>query len=179
VAGPLARADPLGEGRHPVERLVHLLNHVDAVDDQRALARHPQRHVQNRTVLGDVDVLAGEHRFAALGDAALTRQLTEQDHRLVRDPVLGEVEVEAGAVGDQPLAARRVGLEKVAQVALADLGMVALQRPPSRPGHQITHSKTTLRCSLSAYNREKEQRNGLGSCAGSELRLDRLQHLVP
>ena len=65
------RADPLGEGGHPVERLVHLLDDVDAVDDQRALARHPQRHVQDGAVLGDVDVLAGEHRFAALLDAAL------------------------------------------------------------------------------------------------------------
>ena len=54
------------EGAHPVERLVHLLDHVLPVDDQRAVLRHPQRHVQHRPVLGDVDVLAGEHRVAAL-----------------------------------------------------------------------------------------------------------------
>ena len=47
--------------------LVDLLDDVDAVDDQRAVARHPQRHVQDRAVLGDVDLLAGEHRVAALG----------------------------------------------------------------------------------------------------------------
>ena len=68
---PLAGAHPLGEGAHAVERLVDLLDDVDAVDDQRAVARHPQRHVQHRAVLGDVDVLACEHRFAALLDAAL------------------------------------------------------------------------------------------------------------
>ena len=45
------------------------------VDDQRALARHPQRHVEHGAVLGDVDVLAGEHRFATLLDAALAGQL--------------------------------------------------------------------------------------------------------
>ncbi len=46
------------KSRHPVERLVHLLDDVDAVDDERALARHPQRHVEHGAVLGDVDVLA-------------------------------------------------------------------------------------------------------------------------
>ena len=101
---------------HPVERLVHLLDDVDAVDDERAVARHPQRHVEDGAVLGDVDVLAGEHRFAALLDAALAGQLAEQHQRLVGDPVLREVEVEAGAVGDQALAALRVGGEEVAQV---------------------------------------------------------------
>ena len=116
--------------RHPVERLVDLLDDVDAVDDQRALARHPQRHVEDGAVLGDVDVLAAEHRFAALFDAALAGQLAEQHQRLVGDPVLREVEEEPGAVGDQPLAALFVGGEEVAQVVLADLGEVGLEAPP-------------------------------------------------
>ncbi len=137
VPGPLARAHPLAEVAHPVERLVHLLDHVDAVDDQRALARHPQRHVQHGAVLGDVDVLAGEHRFAALLDATLAGQLAEQDHRLVGDPVLREVEVEAGAVGDQPLAARRVGVEEVAQLGVLEVAEMALQRLPGLPGAKV------------------------------------------
>ncbi len=114
VAQPLAGADPLAEVAHAVERLVHLLDHVDAVDHERAVARHPQRHVQHRAVLGDVDVLAREHRFASLLDAALAGQLAEQQQGLVADPVLREVEVEAGAVGDQALAALGVGGEEVA-----------------------------------------------------------------
>ena len=77
------RADPLGEGGHPVERLVHLLDHVDAVDEERAPARHAQRDVQHGAVLGDVDVLAGEHRFAALLHPALLGQRAEQHQRLV------------------------------------------------------------------------------------------------
>ena len=59
------------EARHPVEHLVDLLDDVVAVDDQRALARHPQRDVQHGAVLGDVDVLAAEHRVAALGEPRL------------------------------------------------------------------------------------------------------------
>ena len=61
--------------RHPVEHLVDLLDDVLPVDDQRALARHPQRDVKNRAILRDVDVLAAEHRVAALGDAALVGEL--------------------------------------------------------------------------------------------------------
>ena len=66
VALPVARADAVGEGGHAVEHLVHLGDDVDAVDDERRALRHPQRHVQHRAVLGDVDVLAAEHRVAAL-----------------------------------------------------------------------------------------------------------------
>ena len=63
---PLARAHRVGERRHPVEHLVHLGDDVDAVDDERAPARHPQRDVEDGAVLGDVDPLAGEHRVAPL-----------------------------------------------------------------------------------------------------------------
>ena len=54
------------ERGHPVEHLVHLGDDVDAVDDQRRALRHPQRDVQDRPVLGDVDPLAGEHRLDPL-----------------------------------------------------------------------------------------------------------------
>ena len=45
---------------------------------ERALARHPQRDVQDGAVLGDVDVLAAEHRLAALGEPALVGERDEQ-----------------------------------------------------------------------------------------------------
>ena len=37
------------------------------------------------------EMLAGEHRFAPLGDPALLSQLAEQQQRLIGDPVLREV----------------------------------------------------------------------------------------
>ena len=111
---------------------MHLLDDVLPVHDQRAVLRHPQRHVQHRPVLADVDVLAGEHRVAAPLDVSLLRQLDQQLQRLVGDPVLGVVEEEAGALGDQALAAVGVLGEDLAQVAVADLGVVLL-RAPSRP----------------------------------------------
>ena len=126
-------AHPVREGRHPVEHLVHLLDDVLAVDDQRAVPRHPQRDVEHGAVLRDVDVLAAEHRVASLGHAALVGELAEQPQRLVGDPVLGVVEEEAGALGDQPGAALGVLGEQVAQMALADLAVVLLEGPPGRP----------------------------------------------
>jgi hypothetical protein len=45
VAAPPAAPHPFREGAHPVEHVVDLLDDVRPVDDQRALARHPQGDV--------------------------------------------------------------------------------------------------------------------------------------
>ncbi len=84
-------------------------------------------------------MLAGEHRFAVGLDAALAGQLAEQQQGLVGDPVLGEVEEEAGAVGDQALAALGVGVEEVAQMGAADLLEVGLQLGPGGQLAQRRH----------------------------------------
>jgi hypothetical protein len=75
-------------------------------------------------------VLAPEHRVAALGDAALLGELAEQLQRLVGDPVLRVVEEEAGALGGQPVAAIRVLGEDLAQVTVAELGVMPLEGLP-------------------------------------------------
>ena len=79
-----------------------LLEHgVDILDDVRpstisdCCRRHAQRHVQHGPVLGHVDVLAAEHRVAPLRHPGLGRELDEQPHRLVGDPVLRVVKVDA------------------------------------------------------------------------------------
>jgi hypothetical protein len=75
-------------------------------------------------------VLAAEHRVASLGDAAFIRELDEQLERLVGDPVLGVIQEEPRALGDQPLTAIGVLGEQLAEVPIADLGVVALKSPP-------------------------------------------------
>ena len=50
---------------HPAEHLVHVRHHVGAVGLDDRAGRCPQRDVQHRAVLGDVDVLAAEHRRRA------------------------------------------------------------------------------------------------------------------
>ena len=132
MAFPLARADPVGERRHPVEHLVHVGDDITPVDDQRPLAWHAQRDVQHGAVLGDVDVLAREHGVAALGDAGLRGQLVEQAQALVGHPVLGVIEVQPGRLGRQPGAPLRVRGEEIAQVDAGDLAVVRGQRREGR-----------------------------------------------
>jgi hypothetical protein len=79
------------------------------------------------------------------------------DQRLVGEPVLGEVEVEAGAVGDEALAALRVGGEEVAQMV----------------------SRSSAKCAPAPARQARWRSPGHRSRARPDLRLDRLQHLVP
>ena len=67
----------------------------------------------------------------------------QEPQRLVGDAVLRVVEVEAGALGREPLAAGRVRGEQVAQMELADLGVVALERRPGRPFAKRGHASTS------------------------------------
>src|SRR2546422_456558 len=46
---------------------------VLAVHDDARAARRPQRHVQHRALLGDVDLLAREHRVPSRGHAGGSR----------------------------------------------------------------------------------------------------------
>ena len=70
VAGPLAGAHALGEVGHLAQHRVHVGDDVLAVDlDDRALGR-AERGVQHGAVLGDVDLVAPEHRVDAVAEAA-------------------------------------------------------------------------------------------------------------
>src|SRR5919108_501070 len=132
VTAPRAAPGPLAELRHPVEDLVDLLDDIGAVDDERAVSRHAQRHVKHRTVLGHVDPLAAEHGLATLRHPAFGRERDQQIERLGGDAVLRVVEVQAGSLRCQPVATAWIRREKVAQVHVADLVEVSLQRLPGR-----------------------------------------------
>ena len=95
-APPLARAHPVGERGHRVEHLLHVVIDVLPVDDERGrgAGRPAQRGVQHGAVFGRVDVLAGEHRGVALGDAGLLGELHERGEDLVGDEVLRQVDVQ-------------------------------------------------------------------------------------
>ena len=97
-------------------------------------ARHPQRHVADGAVLGDVDVLAGEHRVDPLAQAGRRGEVAQQRERLVGHPVLRVVERDPGRLGNEALASGRVGGEQVAKLDLRDLAVVALQRGPGLGG---------------------------------------------
>ena len=88
---PLTGAHALGEGIHAVEDLVHVGDDVLAVNDELALlaCRTAKRGVQDGTVFGGVDVLAGEHGVAALLELHLAGKIAQQLDGLIGHQVLG------------------------------------------------------------------------------------------
>ena len=89
----------LREVGHPVEHGVHVGHDVLAVDHDRRAARRAQRDVEHGAILRDVDLLAAEHGVDAGAQAAVLGQADEQRQRLVGDPVLRIVEIDARGLG--------------------------------------------------------------------------------
>ena len=133
---PFTGADPVGEGRHPVQHGVHVGHHVPAVHQDALAAGRPQRHVQHRPPLGDVDPVAAEHGVDAFPEARGPRQLQQQPQGLVGDAVLGIVEIEPGVLDGEPLAAALVLGEQRAQVYVLDLVVVVGEALPCRQAGQ-------------------------------------------
>jgi hypothetical protein len=128
VSRPRAGADAVGEAGYSVEDVVDLIDDVDAVHDERRSSRQAQRDVENGAVLRDVDPITAKHRLDPFGKPRLLRQLDQEVDSLVGDPVLRVVEVETSALGGEPFAPRWVAGEQIAQMKVADLCIVLLQR---------------------------------------------------
>jgi hypothetical protein len=88
--------------------------------------------VEDRAALGRVDGIAPEHRLGPLPEPALLGESGQEPHRLAGDAVLRVVEVDAGGLGGQPLAAVGVGGEERAEIRPPDLAGVPGQRLPGR-----------------------------------------------
>jgi hypothetical protein len=134
LPGPLPRPHPPREVRHAVQHRVHAGHHVLAVDLDHGVARRPQCGVQHRTPLGDVDLLAAEHRVPQRLHPGRHGQLAQQAQRLVGHELLGVVEEEVADAEAVPLDPLRVALEQLPQVHLPHLLTVLGERTPlSRP----------------------------------------------
>ena len=121
-----------GEVRHPVEHRMNLGHDVLAVDQDRRAARRAQRHVEHGSLLRDVDLLAAEHGVDAGAQAALFREADEQRQRLISDPVLRVVEIDARGLSRQPFAASGVAREQVAEMEGVDVAKVLFESLPCR-----------------------------------------------
>ncbi len=104
--------------------------------------------MQDRTVLGDVDVLAGEHRVPALRDTGRLRPGDQGGEHFIVDGLLRVVDAEVGGVDDVAIGTVRIVVEEFAQRAVdggfgtgsigtrptlpADRGSLAAR--PRRPG---------------------------------------------
>ena len=112
------------EAQHLFARADHVGHHVLAVDHDRLAGEIAQRHVQDGAVLGDVDLLAGEHRLAR----PRPRRLGELDER-GQDPgvdaLLGIVEQEIVEGDAECLEPRRI------------VGEIGSRRPASTPSRKL------------------------------------------
>ena len=133
-ARPRAVADLLGERAGPPEHLVDLGHDVLAVDLDHRARRRPQRHVQHRAVLGDVDPLAGEHGVAAGLDAGDVGDGQQRGHHVVVDALLGVVDAQVTDVQQVALGPAGIGGEQLPEVGRLRGGQ---QGRPLRRGRDV------------------------------------------
>mmetsp|Transcript_2103 Transcript_2103/g.4985 ORF Transcript_2103/g.4985 Transcript_2103/m.4985 type:complete len:470 (+) Transcript_2103:526-1935(+) len=143
VALALPRAYRIRERLHLGEHGVHVRHHVLAVDKDRAVGAVPQRHVQDRAVLGDVDGLAGKHRLTLLHHPGVLGEGAEELHRLGRDAVLAVVQQNPLHLHAELLETGRVFFEEGPHVDVLDALVVLLQRGPRRLCVPPRHDENT------------------------------------
>ena len=134
VALPVAAAHAVGEGRHLVEHRVHVGHDVAAVDDDR-LRRCGARSATCSTARFSVTLILSPRNIASIRSRSpdSSASCSKQPDRLVGDAVLRVVEVDAGGLERQALAARRVVGEELAQRSVAhDRCVVRGKRLPRR-----------------------------------------------
>ena len=141
-ADPFAGADAASEGVDLLQDLVHIGDHVLAVDRQGVSRGAAQRGVQDGAILGDVDVLARVHAVAQLQDAGLLSEGEEVAHQRGAHEVLRQVDVQVGSVEGESLGAVGVVREQLAQVGIEVVGQL-VERVP-RGGHRrVDHGDIT------------------------------------
>ena len=140
-AGPLAVAHTIGEGVNLLQYGVHVCVYVLAVDGQGggvALGA-AQGGVQHGAVLGDVNVLTGEHGLASLLQLDLFGELEQQLKGFGGNQVLGQVDVQFVGGEAELLRAFRVSGKPLAQVRGESL-VVSGQSRPGRGGRGVNRS---------------------------------------
>jgi len=100
--------------------------------------------VQDGAALGEVDLLAAEHRRDVGGEIGLSRQLQEQRQGLFGDAILRIVEQDVAQAQGEFLEALRVSGEEIAHVQPGDFPLMLDQRLPGRQGFNSRHSASLM-----------------------------------
>jgi hypothetical protein len=130
VSFPLPAANTIRECGHPVQYGMDLRHHVLAVDQDGGPFRRAQRDMQDRPLLGDVDLVSAKHGVDPRLQPGLPSQFDQQLDGIAGNAILRVVEQQAQGLNRELLAALRVSREQVAQVQGADLLMVGLESIP-------------------------------------------------
>ena len=147
VPGPGSAAHAIRKVRHPVEHGMNLRHDVLAIDQDRRAARCAQRHVEHGSFLRDVDLLPAEHGVDPAAQAAVLRQADEQRHRLIADPVLRVVEIDARGLRRQSFAASRNRARTAHGDARRGCSDGVLREPSRRVGRSLVQQPSWCRWS--------------------------------
>ncbi len=105
---------------------------VLAVHDDGLPLGGAESHMQDGPLLRDVDLLAPEHGLDAGPQAGFLRQLQKEPERLVGDPVLRIVQVDADGLSRQALPALRIGGEELPKMRLPHFPVMGFEGLPGR-----------------------------------------------
>jgi hypothetical protein len=133
MAFPCTASDTIGKVRHLVEHGVDLGYDVLSIDDNGRSDRRAQCHMQNRALLGRIDLVSAEHGVDAAAQPGLLSELCQELNRLISYAVLRIVEVDARRFDRHALAALGVLREQSPQMQLANLFVMRRKRLPCRP----------------------------------------------
>ena len=131
VPDPLAAADSPCKAGHLVEHR-RTRGMTFSRHRRRSVCRAITGRVQYGSILGGVDLLAGEHPLDRGGQVDRFGQGDEQPHGLVGDPVLRIVEPQPARLDHEPIRAARVFAKKVGQVQRLDGNEVLFEILPGR-----------------------------------------------
>ena len=168
VAGPLA-ASGRGRRRRAIRSSTSCTSATTSSPSTISERSRGARSATCSTARSSVTLMRSprEHRVDPLAQPALLGQRDQQPQRLVGDPVLRVVEVQAGGLGGQPLAALGVVGEQLAQVARRrSRAWWRLERACQAGALAAVRSRTPVRRAARARTRSSPSR----SCPGLDER---------
>ena len=129
---PFPAAHAIGERGHLIQHCVYLGDNIYAVHLDLRASWSSQCNVQHCAAFRDVDLLATKHCVATVSDTSLLGELYQQPNGFIGNSVLRVVEVKAGGLSSQSVAATGVIGKQLPQVDVFDLLVMRLQRMPRR-----------------------------------------------
>ncbi len=121
---PFSVSQPVCEIRHPVEYGMHLGDHVFAIHDDGRLSRCSQGGMQNRSFLGEVNLLPVKHGVDSFPQSRFLGEFDQQLECLVRDAILRVIEIKAQGFHSQTRPPLGIVRKELSQVYFPDLLIV-------------------------------------------------------
>ncbi len=147
---PAAFADGSCEGGHAVENLMHQGDNVVAINNDLGRLWVTEGGVQNRALLGDVDLFTTEHLVDVRFEVSFIGEGEEQRQGLIGQALLGVIKVDALRVDRHRHSAIGIGGEEIAKVRLRIGRCVVGEGTPFRRLRNQGHNWSSFHVPLDA-----------------------------